>query len=67
MQLEEQELIQRACQESFRAAGSTGSSSGSGSSGSGGAGQAASTRGGSGRARRRPLGAPASSGINYPH
>jgi hypothetical protein len=31
MQLEEQELIQRACQESFLAAGSTGSSGGSSS------------------------------------
>jgi hypothetical protein len=44
-QLEEQELIQRARQESFLAAGPTGSSSGSGSSSSGGAGagQTAST------------------------
>jgi hypothetical protein len=66
-QLEEQEQLELACLESFRAAGcSTGSSSSSsGSSSSEGAGQAASTGRASSRACRPPPGVAGASGVNY--
>jgi hypothetical protein len=65
-ELEDKEQVERACQASFRAAGTTGSSSSSGgSSSSEGAGQAASTGRASSRARRPPPGVAGASGVNY--
>jgi hypothetical protein len=65
-ELEEQEQLKLACQESFRAARSTGSSSSSGgSSSSEGAGQAASSRRASSRACRPRPGVAGASGVNY--
>jgi hypothetical protein len=64
-QLEEQEQLELACLESFRAAGSTSSSSSSGgSSSSEGAGQAASTGRASRKACRPPPGVAGASGVN---